>query len=188
MTPNSPLAAWETFYVIVGSAAAALTGLQFVVIALVSDRQRERRVRDASSGVEAFGTPQVLHFSAVLFFSAVIDAPWSSLLPVALIFSTCGFAGVAYVVIIIRRAKMQRSYEPVLEDWIWHFILPFIAYLSLIPSAAMLSRYTPTSLYVMAASSLLLLFCGIHNAWDTVTYLAVDVPANESAPPAAKDH
>ncbi len=36
-----PLRAWETFYVIVGSSAAALTGLQFVVIALIA----ESRVR-----------------------------------------------------------------------------------------------------------------------------------------------
>ena len=32
----SSLAAWENFYVIVGSSAAALTGLQFVVMALVT--------------------------------------------------------------------------------------------------------------------------------------------------------
>ena len=31
-----PLTEWETFYVIVGSSAAALTGLQFVVIALLA--------------------------------------------------------------------------------------------------------------------------------------------------------
>ena len=32
-----PLNDWETFYVIVGSSAAALTGLMFVVIALIKD-------------------------------------------------------------------------------------------------------------------------------------------------------
>src|SRR5205823_8429588 len=33
-TAVSPFAAWENFYVIVGSSAAALTGLQFVVVVL----------------------------------------------------------------------------------------------------------------------------------------------------------
>ena len=35
--PTSPIAAWESFYVIVGSSGAALTGLQFVVIALTTE-------------------------------------------------------------------------------------------------------------------------------------------------------
>lgn len=34
---RSPLVAWESFYVIVGSSGAALTGLQFVVIALIAE-------------------------------------------------------------------------------------------------------------------------------------------------------
>src|SRR4051812_768692 len=37
---NALLAAWESFYVIVGSSAAALTGLQFVVIALIAETAR----------------------------------------------------------------------------------------------------------------------------------------------------
>jgi len=34
------LAAWANFYVIVGSAAAALIGVQFVVIALIANLRR----------------------------------------------------------------------------------------------------------------------------------------------------
>jgi hypothetical protein len=34
------LAAWDSFYVIVGSAAGALIGLQFVVMTLIVDRRR----------------------------------------------------------------------------------------------------------------------------------------------------
>ena len=172
--------AWETFYVIVGSAAAALTGLQFVVIALVADAQRERRLKDAGSGLDAFGTPNIVHFCAVLFFSAALNAPWRTLLPVALVFSTCGFAGIVYVLIVIRRARSQRSYQPVLEDWIWHMVLPLVSYGALVVAAALLTAQTTTSLFVIASASLLLLFCGIHNAWDTVMYLAVDQIDGES--------
>ena len=52
--------AWETFYVIVGSSAGALTGLMFVVIALVAE------FRGSERQIEAFGTPTVVHFSAPL--------------------------------------------------------------------------------------------------------------------------
>jgi hypothetical protein len=179
----TPFAAWETFYVIVGSAAAALTGLQFVVIALVADAQRERRLKDVGSGLDAFGTPNIVHFCAVLFFSAALNMPWRSLLPVALVFSTCGFAGIVYVIIVIRRANSQQSYQPVLEDWIWHMVLPLLAYGGLVVAAALLSMRTTTALFIIASTSLLLLFCGIHNAWDTVTYLAVDQIGGESKDP-----
>ena len=57
-----PLAAWESFYVIVGSSGAALTGLQFVVIVLVAESRRRRTLRE----IDAFGTPTIVHFSAAL--------------------------------------------------------------------------------------------------------------------------
>src|ERR1700738_542129 len=98
----APLAHWDNFYVIVGSSAAALTGLQFVVMALVADS----RVRTATSDtVGAFGTPTVVHFSAVLLASAILSAPWHSIENVALAIGTCGLAGVVYGLIIVRRAR-----------------------------------------------------------------------------------
>jgi hypothetical protein len=39
---HSVLADWESFYVIVGSSAGALTGLMFVVITLVADARIKR--------------------------------------------------------------------------------------------------------------------------------------------------
>jgi len=38
----SELAGWDSFYVIVGSAAGALIGLQFVVVTLIADRPHLR--------------------------------------------------------------------------------------------------------------------------------------------------
>ena len=42
----SPFAAWENFYVIVGSSAAALTGLQFVVVTLGAEARSMRALSD----------------------------------------------------------------------------------------------------------------------------------------------
>jgi hypothetical protein len=64
-----PVAAWDNFYVIVGSSAAALTGLQFVVIALGAEA---RAIRGQTIG--AFGTPTIVHFCAVLLVSAILSA------------------------------------------------------------------------------------------------------------------
>jgi hypothetical protein len=62
----------------------------------------------------------------------------------------------------------------VFEDWLWHTILPLAAYLTLVVSAWLLVMHAPAALFSIAAAALLLLFIGIHNAWDTVTYLTLD--------------
>src|SRR5437016_11493373 len=92
---RSPLAAWESFYVIVGSSGAALTGLQFVVIAIIADSRR----RSSLTEVSAFGTPNVVHFCAVLLLSAIVSAPWPGLGGVAFTLGGCGIAGVAYGIV-----------------------------------------------------------------------------------------
>src|SRR6266508_1546930 len=116
-TVTSPLTAWESFYVIIGSAAAAL----------------------ASAGIAL---------------------------------AAGGAAGFIYAVIVVRQAARQRDYVPVLEDWIWHGALPLLAYAALLVAAVFLQRYPAPSLFVMAGTALLLLFVGIHNAWDSVVYIA----------------
>ena len=64
---------WNNFYVIVGSSAGALIGLQFVVIALIAELPRAQANQQAGA---AFSTPSVVHFGVVLFLSALIAAPW----------------------------------------------------------------------------------------------------------------
>jgi hypothetical protein len=62
----------------------------------------------------------------------------------------------------------------VLKDWVWHTVLPFIAYPTLLAAAAVLVLHASAALFAIAATALLLLFVGIHNAWDTVTFIAVE--------------
>jgi hypothetical protein len=166
-----PLAAWESFYVIVGSSAGALTGLQFVVIALIADS----KARSSSHEVAAFGTPTIVHFCLVLLIAAIVSSPWPALSLAGIAIGACGAAGVVYSAIVIRRARRQRGYRPVLEDWVWHTVLPLVAYGALIIGAVVLPRHSSAALFVVAASCLLLVFIGIHNAWDAVTYVAIDL-------------
>ena len=173
-----PLSAWESFYVIVGSSGAALTGLQFVVMTLIAaDDQRQSRRAE----VGAFGTPTIVHFCAALLVSAIFSAPWPAISSAALALAACGGAGVVYVAFVIRRAT-RTVYKPVLEDWIWHSVLPLIAYALLLLASLLLVRDPGPWLFVIGATALLLLFIGIHNAWDTVTYLAVERPREEDTP------
>jgi len=166
---RTTFAAWETFYVIIGSSAAALTGLQFVVIAVI----RETRRRATASEINAFGTPTVVHFSLALMVSAILSAPWPTLPAAAVAVACCGIGGFVYTLIILRRARRQTTYTPVLEDWIFHIVLPLVAYVTLIAASASLPRAAADALFAIGAATLLLLFIGIHNAWDTITHLTL---------------
>jgi hypothetical protein len=181
---RSPLVAWESFYVIVGSSGAALTGLQFVVIALIADARTQGAARARESNdqsIAAFGTPTIVHFCSVLLVSAILSAPWHGLSSVGLTLGVCGLVGVVYGIIVVRRARRQTGYRPVWEDWLWHAVLPLVSYALILISAIVLRSYPQRALFVIGATALLLLFIGIHNAWDTVTYIAVGglQPPNE---------
>jgi hypothetical protein len=157
---------WESFYVIVGSAAGALVGLQFVVMTLIAESSRER---SADAGA-AFATPTIIHFSVVLVLSAALSAPWHSIGAIAIFLGIMGFVGIGYGGLIIRRMRMQTAYRPVVEDWAFHAVLPMIAYLLLAGSALAAASHGRAALFGTAAAALLLLLIGIHNAWDAVVY------------------
>lgn len=159
---------WESFYVIIGSSAAALTGLQFVVIALIADL----RARSSTREIEAFATPTIMHFGAVLLVSGILTAPWHRLSKPGALLAICGFTGLVYSILVSRRAR-RTSYTLVFEDWLFHVLLPAAAY-AVLAGAAIALRVSPQpALFVIGGAALLLLFIGIHNAWDAVTYIAV---------------
>jgi hypothetical protein len=174
----SPLATWHTFYGIIGTAAATLTGLLFVVVTLIARVQV--RVSSPNSGIAAFSTPNVVHFCAVLLVAALLSAPWQVLWNAGLLLGLAGLGGVTYVIIVFRRARGQTDYEPVLEDWLWHTVFPLISYAALVVAAFLLPVYPAPALFVIAAATVLLLFIGIHNAWDNVTYIAIELSQPEN--------
>jgi hypothetical protein len=164
------LTTWQNFYVIIGSSSAALIGLVFVVITLVAGLQ-ERRGGEAFA---AYSTPTVVHFGATLLVAAILSAPWQELWNAGLLLGICGLAGVIYVIIVLRRARHQTDYQPVLEDWLWHTLFPFVSYAAFVVAAIMLPGNPVPTLFIIGAATVLLVFIGIHNAWDTVTYLAIE--------------
>jgi len=162
----SELAQWDSFYVIVGSAAGALIGLQFVVLTLVAQSPARR----AMEGGAAFATPTIVHLGTALLLSALLRVPWQAIGLAAAFWGFIGLGGVAYSAIVARRMRTQRVYQPEFEDWLFHFVLPLAAYATLALSAVAAPAHTRQALFSVGAATLLLLFVGIHNAWDSVTY------------------
>jgi len=160
------LAEWDSFYIIVGPAAGALIGLQFVVMTLIAERPP---LRTAEAGA-AFATPTIVHFGAVLLLSALLRAPWYTIAPAAALCGLVGLSGLVYSVIVARRMRAQTTYRPDFEDWLFHALLPLVGYAMLALSAFTAPSHTRETLFGVGATALLLLFIGIHNAWDAVAY------------------
>jgi len=166
---ESPLAAWQNFYVIVGSSAGALTGLQFVVIALLA----ESRVTGSMREVRAFGSPTIVHCGASLLISAIMSAPWRTLHAAGIALALCGIAGILYALNVIRHARAQTGYQPEAEDLLFYIIAPLLLYSVWTAFAILLAFRHASALFAIAAVALFLLFLGIRNAWDSVTYIAI---------------
>jgi hypothetical protein len=161
------LAHWDTFYVIVGSAAGALVGLQFVVLTLVAERPPEG---DAELAGAAFATPTIVHFSVVLLIAAVLRMPWHSIVPLAIVWGLAGLFGIVYIAIVARHLKNQSGYKPDLEDWASSVMAPALGYAAIAGSAFVAVSYENDALFALGAAVLVLLFSGIHNAWDSIAY------------------
>jgi hypothetical protein len=174
---SSVLAAWSNFYIMTGSSSASLTGLMFVVITLVSGVERLRKAPD---GISAFSTPTVVHFCSALLVSAVLSAPWRSFGFAAALLGIIGLFGVVYIFRVALLARRLGTYTPDVEDWSWYTILPILAYGTVLGGAIALLAVPAGALFAVAAGVVLLIFVGIRNAWDIVTYIALALPKNAS--------
>jgi len=82
---------------------------------------------------------------------------------------------------VVQRARKQTDYQVVLEDWLFHTVLPIAVYAAILIAAAVLGTEPDRSLFAIGAAVLALVLIGIHNAWDTVTYVAVARPEQKEA-------
>jgi len=161
------LAGWQNFCVIVGSSAGALIGLQFVGMSLIANMPMAR-VNAQAGG--AFATPTIIHFGTVLLLAGILSAPWDGIGAPTVLCGLVGLSGLVYALIITRRVRLQTAYHAQFEDWLFHVLLPFAAYVTLAVSPYVARYRMHEALFGIGAAALLFLFIGIHNAWDAVTY------------------
>jgi len=161
------LSGWSNFYVIVGSSAGALIGLQFVVIALVSSLRPET----AAGGARAYATPTVTFFATVLLTSALLSIPHQTRGWVVAELLSIGLIGTLYVMRVSRHIRVLEAYTADKGDWAWFLVLPLTAFVAMFASGVVLWSKPGAALDIAAGSALLLLFVGVHNAWDGAVYM-----------------
>lgn len=186
-----PLTEWSNFYVIIGTTAGALTGLTFVVITLSGGTgSGADSAATRLTGLRAFITPTAVHFGSALWLSALLCIPRHTALSAAICIGATSVAGIIYTVRVLSLMDAIRAeYHPFLADWIWNFVLPALAYLSLLAAALLITPYPQQALDVVAIATLLLLTIGIHNAWDVVVWFTTERHAHrERTRPTQRRH
>src|SRR5437899_11100303 len=68
---SEPLQGWHEFYFLLGTSAAALTGLMFVVVSI----NPENVGRRPASGTRGFVTPTMVFFTTTFLVSALLLVP-----------------------------------------------------------------------------------------------------------------
>ena len=172
------LSNWQNFYMIMGTAAATLTGLMFVVTTLIAGI--DTHVSTLNAGISAFNTPTVVHFGAVLMLAGILSAPWQTFSSLSLVLGLLALGMVLYLIIVLRRMWQVPNYQSTLEDWLWYMAFPLLAHVLLIVAAFVLPKNPSSALYIVGSAMMLLLLVGIRNAWDMVTFLAVERSHSEN--------
>jgi hypothetical protein len=160
--------AWGGFYTFVGTAAATLLGLVFVVVSLGKGLVGTDHAMQA---VRAFYTPVIAFFSTDIVLSTVMLVPHTTPRTLSVLFGVIGIAGLLYMV-ASGALPQWRSLELSLDDLVFYIALPFLAYIALCVAAVLLWNQAQFALYTSAAVTILLLLIGIRNAWDLVISIA----------------
>src|SRR6185437_9188981 len=88
----APLEHWHEFYVLLGTAAAALVALQFVAASLGAGYLSF----ETAGASRTYMTPVIVHFSSVLFASAAGLIPWHAAMTFALVVGVAAAIGTIY--------------------------------------------------------------------------------------------
>ncbi len=160
------LAGWQNFYVIVGSAAGALIGLEFVVIALVTSVAQHLIDRRT---LRAFATPAVVYFTSVVVLAALLNVPHHTTASLRICLLAFGFLGVVYVSWVTFHLH-RASYALDLEDRAFYVVAPVASFTALFVAGLVVGSRTLGALDIVAASTVLLLVTGIHNTWDAAVW------------------
>jgi len=152
---------WENFYVIVGSSAGALIGLQFVVITLIAESPA-LRMEEAGA---AFATPTIVHFGVVLFAVCDCQRPLERDRHCR---SSLGLGGSLRDSLLRHRGPSSASANYLQTGFRGSVVpcsAPICSIRGPVASAGAAHFNGRPALFLAAAAVLVLLFVGIHNAW-----------------------
>jgi hypothetical protein len=178
MTLSELLHEWHDFYVLLGTASATLVGLMFVAASIGATVFNEEH----RGALEAFITPTVVHFAAVLFACLVITMPTHHWEGLSALLGVGGLAGLIYGGRVLVQLIIRHRFNVELIDRLFYALLPLAGYLLALAAAVLGFLHVAASAYVMAAALLVLLLAGLRNAWDMMLWIMIRSPGGTPPP------
>ena len=162
------LEAWHEFYVLLGSAAAALVALLFVAVSIATSVLTAEE--DSRCNTRTFMSPVVFHYANIMFLSLTALVPTQTWQSFGLVIGLASIGNVIYACIVA--VRVHRSSFSDLADSIDYGAIPVVCYASGLLVAPLLFRENSVGLDILAGAALLLLVINIRNAWDLMLSLA----------------
>jgi len=168
MSGASFLAPWHEFYVLLGTAAAALVALLFVAVSIATSVLTAEP--DSQHNTRTFMSPVVFHYANILFLSLTALVPAQTWQSFGLVIGLASIGNVIYSFIVALR--VHRSGFSDLADRVDYGAIPVLCYASGLVVAPLLLQENSVGLDILAGAALLLLVINIRNAWDLMLSLA----------------
>jgi hypothetical protein len=157
---------WHEFYLLIGTAAAALIALLFVAASIGAGFMPPER----ASARRTYMSPVIFHFTSILFLSLVVLVPSHPRESHSLLIALNGVVGAAASTAVSVRLLRYSS-----VDWFDHLgyaVGPIVAYGGALASAVALFRGLTIGADILAVALAVLLISNIRNAWDLALTLA----------------
>ena len=158
--------AWHEFYMLLGTAAAALVALLFVAASLGAGVMS----RDTAGATRTFMSPVAFHYSAILLLSLIELIPAQTLQSLG--WSTGLIAVIAFAYSVFITVRVIRADAADMADNFCYGVIPACAYAATLIAAWLLIENAPLGLNVLAGALLFLLVVNIRNAWDLLLAFA----------------
>ncbi len=164
---------WQNFFLLVGTAAATLTGLMFVAVNFGSSLI----TRETAVMARAFLDPVYQHFVQVLVTACAMTVPVldpsvaGALCVAAAVFR---IAGLWHVYGQYKLAHKRRG-ELELSDWMRAIVLPLLCHVGLGVVGVGLVAHDGRAVPGLAIVTLTILVIGIHDSWELFVWMALAV-------------
>lgn len=165
---------WHDFYMLLGTASAALVALLFVAVSIGASFLTPER----SVATRTFMSPVVFHFSTLLLISLIALVPSHSALSLAIGIVLVAVAGLVYTTVVL--VGLARASVSDIADRFGYGICPLAAYLAVLAAAGLGISQAALASDILAGALLLLLAVNIRNAWDLMLAFARQVAGKKS--------
>jgi len=165
---------WHDFYMLLGTASAALVALLFVAVSIGASFLTPER----SIATRTFMSPVVFHFSTLLLTSLVALVPSHTALSLAAGIVLVAIVGLGYTSVVL--VGLARASVSDTADRFGYGIVPLAAYLAMLAAAGLLVSQAALSADLLAAALLVLLAVNIRNAWDLMLAFARQIASKNA--------